>query len=456
MTEKEKEPMIQTGRVRQHLYALIENADYEMSHSKDNGRPEKYLSLEILASNIVTQAKNTKALTVYEKKKTEINRKYGNGKDPRERESNYRGSFEITHREAMELYETLITLAHDSGAWRIDERPGGSTMTIELFNVDLDDFVIPQLMERLGDDKNFVLIILGDQGTGKSTLAVNIALRLAGRKYVHKGQEITIPDYSIDNVIFTGEQFYEKLDSIDDMPRATTLIIDDASQLANSKTHQSPLNIIVAQLVASARDKQTNLIVTTPKPKNIDKQAREMIFLIAEAIDEDSQGIFYYGKPEWDENTGNLINREFFTAPTDDFKVDGNNAILKYKTITSPILPDELDEEYRYHKTEAFSKLRKEQAADARADRDNREAKRIEARNRKTKAMAEEQEIESKRLSIEAIKKAEIQKGKEIIAAKQRGLKTQELMQKFNLTSTRQIYDLIRKAEADTLTGNND
>lgn len=427
--ENEKDGSFQTVRARQRLHELLDQNDYEITHSRDNGRPEKFPTLEVLESWIVAQTQGTSYLRKYEKEVQSIEKNYGNGQSPRNR--SHKGAYEILKAEAILRDKAFKTLLYESGIQRIDRRPGGSQETIARYNMNPYDHVIPYFLEKLSAGGNIVAIVDGKPNSRKSTSMIWLVSELGGMTYMLDGEEVKIPEYDLSvNVHFTAETLMDKIE--EEPPRSTIFIPDDwgNSQGANSKRNQSVESVITSELVQTARDNQFSLLMTSTRFKNIDKQARTNI---QEYFHNDGEpGVFHFGTPEFDKNDN--LTPKYLTKVDPNYEVNDVPALISFRTTLYPYLEDAVYTEYRTAKREAYHQIRREQNNGLHARREKREAENLSSHTEKRKAEFEqsllEQRIEDERLK----RKGKIRKGRELQEAKLQGMKVKEIIETFGVS----------------------
>jgi hypothetical protein len=130
------------------------------------------------------------------------------------------------------------------------------------------NFIAQIARNRIKQNKNFILAVCGQTGSGKSF----IALRL--------GEDID-PDFNIKNVFFNPEAIFSILAT--DRPKpGTVLVFDEAGLGIGARDWQSQLNKDTSKLLQLFRFENLILIMTVPGLGFIDSQARKLVHAYVE------------------------------------------------------------------------------------------------------------------------------------------------------------------------------
>lgn len=424
----ENETQFQPVRARQRLHELLDQADYELIHARDNGRPERFPTLEVIENWLVAQCQGEAYLDNYYKTIKALETEYGNGLPPRDR--NHNGTFELLKAEAIKRDKALKLLLNDSGIMRIDKRPGTGQTTLEIHRTDPHDFLIPYILGKLKEGNNIVSIIDGEKNMRKSTSMIWLLKALSGLKFELGGETYKVPDYDLKTCVhWEPETLMNEIEK--EPPRGTSFILDDWEQSANSKSHQSTENIITSDLVQTVRDRQYSLYMTTISINNIDAQAREAITEYLHSTGE--TGVFELGRPNF--NKGKVESISYFTKQNPSLRVGGIPVLAQYRSVIFPYLDKESHSLYSQAKSEAFKRIRQDQGRALRARRLDKDSIELKARNKAEREKLKEQAILDKKEEQEFRRMGRIRRGKEIYEARQDGLTIREIKEKYGVTA---------------------
>ncbi len=126
-------------------------------------------------------------------------------------------------------------------------------------------WVAPIVMEQLDivkkrvltKDRDWVLIVDGEEGVGKSVLAQQIA------KYLD-------PNFSINNITFTSDEFL-KIVKDSKTKRGTAIILDEAFSAASSRSSLSEVNRAMIGVATEMRQKNLFIILCIPSFFDLDR-----------------------------------------------------------------------------------------------------------------------------------------------------------------------------------------
>jgi hypothetical protein len=133
---------------------------------------------------------------------------------------------------------------------------------------------------RLKKGKNTLLIFYadGDRGVGKSYMALRYAEKLD-------------PSFSIDRVVFTVEEFLERViefteaDPAKGMPLPRIIVFDDAGVEVDSREYNSRSNLAVRHVAETFRQDLISVFFTVPSLSMIDSSTKEMADAVIKVID---------------------------------------------------------------------------------------------------------------------------------------------------------------------------
>lgn len=128
---------------------------------------------------------------------------------------------------------------------------------------DAFDVFVDELKNRIKRKQQNVIIVDGDTGAGKSTLAIQIAIAL--------GKKLKQPFELEKDYIYTLDDLWNKLQD----PKASPIsLIDEGSLLLNSKNAMSKENKDIVNLFNTMRSRGWSTIVCVPSIFQIDKGVR--------------------------------------------------------------------------------------------------------------------------------------------------------------------------------------
>ena len=140
--------------------------------------------------------------------------------------------------------------------------------TFDISPTELGSFFIAEIRNRLLiKDKNWISIIVGQTGSGKSTTAISLALAID-------------PSFSIDRIVFTPKEYIEQ---VKDLKKGQVIIWDETGVGFSSKDFQSRISKNVAKVFQTMRFKNGATIMTAPVSGMINKDARRLVHTLAKA-----------------------------------------------------------------------------------------------------------------------------------------------------------------------------
>lgn len=139
-----------------------------------------------------------------------------------------------------------------------------------------DDAIISMLLkrfiERIENDLNTLAGVVGEPGSGKSSLALRLAIE-ARDKYGLK--------FDVDNITFTIVDFMKKAEQ-----SRAFVVLDEAGVAANARRAMSALNVALVNLVQTNRFKNNMLVFIAPHTRLLDINVRILVkhFFVTYAI----------------------------------------------------------------------------------------------------------------------------------------------------------------------------
>lgn len=140
------------------------------------------------------------------------------------------------------------------------------------------------IKSRVDRNQNFVMLFVGQTGTGKSYAAMSLAEHLD-------------PGFNIDRIVFSAEEFVSILNNDLTLTKGSTIMWDEAGVGMPAREWYSLSNKVISYVVQTFRVKGYILIMTTPSMKYIDSQIRALFHGLAQSIDPSMcDGIFGWAK----------------------------------------------------------------------------------------------------------------------------------------------------------------
>lgn len=133
------------------------------------------------------------------------------------------------------------------------------------------------------EDNNFIMIILGSTGSGKSYSALMIGLLIkiyATIKYKEEHEED--PVFDIDTICFKAQKVMKALD--EGLPPQSVIMIDEGGEVADARKWWSDPNDVITSTIDTFRADRLCLIWATPDMQRIDKRVREEADLVAQML----------------------------------------------------------------------------------------------------------------------------------------------------------------------------
>lgn len=126
------------------------------------------------------------------------------------------------------------------------------------------------VLNRIKHNKNFIAVITGSTGSGKSYAALNWAEELD-------------PSFNIDRVVFTPKQFMELINS-ETLEKGSVILFDEIGVAMNSKEHMSVVNRALNFFMQTFRHRNWILLMTTPHIQFLDAGVRRLLHSHAETV----------------------------------------------------------------------------------------------------------------------------------------------------------------------------
>ena len=135
---------------------------------------------------------------------------------------------------------------------------------------DREVWIARRIWKRLHEQNTNALVgIFGLPGVGKTYTAFRIA-------------ELVDPGFNIDRIVFTIPDLIHLINGPPRLPRGSAIVLDDASQAANSRKWQSPVNQALSDVGNTFRFEGYLVLVTARLSGIIDSQFRSLFHLTLE------------------------------------------------------------------------------------------------------------------------------------------------------------------------------
>lgn len=118
------------------------------------------------------------------------------------------------------------------------------------------------------DNRNFIICIVGEAGSGKSYTALSLA-------------EMIDAKFSIDKVVYKPREFFETLDKC---KKGDVVVFDEAGVGIPARDWQTIQNKMLSYVLQTFRHRNIGLIMTTPSMNFIDKQIRILTHYVIKVI----------------------------------------------------------------------------------------------------------------------------------------------------------------------------
>lgn len=193
--------------------------------------------------------------------------------------------------------------------------------------------------EAIPNKWDSLIIVFGKEGTGKSTLAMQIA------DYLDK-------DFNLENVVFTPEQFEN---AIENCPEQSSIVWDEAITGANIARHASDISLNIVSKLTQIRRKRLKIILCFPYLYMLNKyfisRCIASIYVYAKGFDDRGHAFFYSNnqteflynqmKDKYRYHYKGAINRckkSFFTRFNAAFPLDHSAyEVKKIKALTAQV-----------------------------------------------------------------------------------------------------------------------
>lgn len=138
--------------------------------------------------------------------------------------------------------------------------------------MDVNYNILETVQKRLERNQNWLCVVTGDTGTGKSWLSILMADKLS---------KMLGTKFSIDSVAFTPK---ELVNTIKTIPPKSTIIMDEAGVNYGARDFMRKENKALGSIFQMFRFKQLALIYTLPDSSMLDINARRLMHVYIETL----------------------------------------------------------------------------------------------------------------------------------------------------------------------------
>lgn len=191
--------------------------------------------------------------------------------------------------------------------------------------------LITEVRKRFKNNLNWIAVITGSPGSGKSYTAMKIG-------------EFLDPDFSIENVAFTAEEF---LELVDKAPDRSIIVVDEAGVQNPSRRAMSANNVALGFISQTFRFRQLGVIWALPDLGMVDLQIRKLFHTFMECTGIDrktNESIVKVFDVNFDKWSGKIIHK----YP----RSKGGKFVITSTRFPKP--SEKLLEEYETRKADAF------------------------------------------------------------------------------------------------------
>lgn len=146
-----------------------------------------------------------------------------------------------------------------------------------------EDWFIREVNERIASERNFLSIIHGATGSGKSSLGLKIC-------------ETFDPTFNISRVVFDPQEVFAL---IDDLPSKSWILVDEAGAILDARRFMTAVNCITSYVLETFRFKIINVIFTVPSIKMLDSNVRRLMHCMIYQTDRGTARIYKIAS-SWD------------------------------------------------------------------------------------------------------------------------------------------------------------
>lgn len=208
--------------------------------------------------------------------------------------------------------------------------------------------LIEWIRERILNNKNIIIVVVGETGSGKTYHSLAIALRIAERLETN----FTIEN----NVVFDFQNLVNKYKLDENKKPGTPFVFEEVGAAgggASARQWQSKTNVLFNSMLQTDRHKNRVLIMTVPDYSFIDAASRKLVHLFIEM-----SAINFKAKQSISKVKFQQINKESGKIYRKYIRYyDAHNRRCKYKRHTENMIPKDILNAYEVKKDNFSEKL---------------------------------------------------------------------------------------------------
>ncbi len=209
--------------------------------------------------------------------------------------------------------------------------------------------ILDWIRHRLDNNQNFLALLLGGTGSGKSWSALRLG-------------EALDENFSIDNVCFTLEDFLTRLN--DGLKKRSCLVLDEASGIAPRRSWYTKSSRVFNFVLDSFRFLNISVLFTAPTITRLDSQSVTLLHGIFETVTIDRISEEVYCKFKRVQHNA-VIGRSYFKYVR--ARTNGRLRTISSLAISKP--SEALIQSYEKKKSQYLKQLYKDMELDLRADK---------------------------------------------------------------------------------------
>lgn len=123
---------------------------------------------------------------------------------------------------------------------------------------------IRYIRNRIQNKKNFLCLVSGQTGSGKSWTCLSVA-------------EMLDKNFSVDHIVFGLEELMQLINSGDNFPAGTVFVFDEFQISGGARQWQSLTNRLLNSLLSTFRHRRFVLLINSPFSDFIDSQSKKLL-----------------------------------------------------------------------------------------------------------------------------------------------------------------------------------